>query len=268
MQPNIDNIDLIIQYALLVAGEEDEFIDRDLGPIHLLKYVYLADLYNARRNNGETFTDIDWQFFKYGPWSLTVHDRIDPALAIIGADKSEIESRYEDREYWYRWRLTSEHHLKEKERNLPAWIKLHLKQAIHKYLKDTPALLNYVYGTKPMVHAAPGEILDFSTVIEESDVASDAESSEHMLRIDTLSKKEKKRFSERLAALRDERRAQKPKERNVVTPEINPEYNEIFNQGIEWLDEIAGPAFPTDEFVAEFSDDVWKSATRKGEDVS
>ena len=40
-------VDLLLQYALLVAGEQDEFLDRQLGPIHLIKYVYLADLFHA-----------------------------------------------------------------------------------------------------------------------------------------------------------------------------------------------------------------------------
>ena len=39
--------DLILQYALLLAGQEDDFFDRQLGPIHLLKYCYLADLIHA-----------------------------------------------------------------------------------------------------------------------------------------------------------------------------------------------------------------------------
>jgi hypothetical protein len=44
-----NKIDLLIQYTLLVAGQEDEYLDRQLGPIHLIKYVYLADLVYAER---------------------------------------------------------------------------------------------------------------------------------------------------------------------------------------------------------------------------
>ena len=46
-------IDLLIQYAVLIAGQEDEYLDRQLGPIHLIKYVYLADLAYAEREKGE-----------------------------------------------------------------------------------------------------------------------------------------------------------------------------------------------------------------------
>ncbi len=51
-----DRIDHVIQLALLVAGREDDPFDRELGPIHLIKYVYLADLAYAERHGGETYT--------------------------------------------------------------------------------------------------------------------------------------------------------------------------------------------------------------------
>lgn len=42
-------VDQIIQYSLLCAGEEDNFFDRRFSPIHMIKYVYLADLAYAER---------------------------------------------------------------------------------------------------------------------------------------------------------------------------------------------------------------------------
>ena len=65
-------VDLVLQYALLFAGENNEDFDRQLGPIHLLKYVYLADLFHAEKNKGDTFTGINWQFSKFGPLSQSV----------------------------------------------------------------------------------------------------------------------------------------------------------------------------------------------------
>jgi hypothetical protein len=47
-----DRIDHVIQLAVLVAGREDDPFDRELGPIHLIKYVYLADLAHAERHGG------------------------------------------------------------------------------------------------------------------------------------------------------------------------------------------------------------------------
>jgi len=65
---DISRVDKIIQYTLLVAGDEDDYFDRQLGPIHLIKYVYLADLDYAASHNGEIFTGVKWQFYKFGPW--------------------------------------------------------------------------------------------------------------------------------------------------------------------------------------------------------
>lgn len=80
-------VDLVLQYSLLVAGEQDTSFDRQLGPIHLLKYVYLADLFHATKNEGATYTGTEWKFYKFGPWSQSVNERIEPALNAIYADK-------------------------------------------------------------------------------------------------------------------------------------------------------------------------------------
>jgi len=41
---NKDLVDQLIQYILLVASHEDEQFYRELGPIHIIKYLFLADL--------------------------------------------------------------------------------------------------------------------------------------------------------------------------------------------------------------------------------
>ncbi|MCK1859649.1 hypothetical protein MXE00_14905, partial [Legionella pneumophila] len=87
MPLNTENVDLIIQYSILAAGDEDEYLDRQLGPIHIIKYVYLADLYYAKFNTGQTFTGADWSFYKFGPWSQEVNIRIEPALQAIHANR-------------------------------------------------------------------------------------------------------------------------------------------------------------------------------------
>ena len=85
---NLAGVDLVVQYALLEAGRRDDLFDRELGPIHLVKYAYLADLAHAERRGGETFTGAPWKFYHYGPWAQEVHARIAPALAAIDAIKS------------------------------------------------------------------------------------------------------------------------------------------------------------------------------------
>lgn len=261
--PNL--VDLLLQYALLVAGEEDEYIDRQLGPIHLIKYVYLADLAYAQHNEGKTFTGIGWQFYKFGPWSQAVNERIEPALLTIGADKKTFPSNYEDKDDWIRWSLRDERLLQEKEWKLPTDITMYLKRYVHRFGKDTFSLLDYVYSTRPMLSAAPNDYLDFSLAVEG---ASSAESEPQQLRIDNLSAKKKKKFKERMRVLQEKYKSRGPKELRLVNPVKNPRYDEIYEEGIAWLDDLAGQQLTPGEKVAEFSDEVWKSPARKGEDVS
>lgn len=265
MSFNPTRVNTIIQYALLVAGEEDSSFDRQLGSIHLIKYVYLADLFYAKRKNGETFTGANWRFYNFGPWSQDVFKVIDPALQAINADKIVMESDYGGKEEWVRWSLRDENLLESKSRELPAVITLHLGREVHKYGKDTPSLLDYVYKTKPMLSAAPNEVLDFSLAIEDlSNIRGEIQS----LRMENLSNKKKKRFSEGLRALRENREGKEPKQINLINPIKNPRYDEIYKDGIAWLDNLAGLQLGTGEKTAQFSEDVWKSMTRKGEDVS
>jgi len=261
----LTHVDLLLQYALLVAGEEDEYIDRQLGPIHLIKYVYLADLTYARVNDGETFTGIDWQFYKFGPWSQIVNEHIEPALVAIGADKQTFPSNYDDKDDWIRWSLRDERLLEETERKLPTSITMHLRRDVHNFGKDTPSLLDHVYSTKPMLSAAPNDYLDFSLAVEN---ASSAQSEPQQLRMDNLSTKKKKKFKEQMRALREKQKRREPKKFGLVNPVKNPRYDKVYEEGIAWLDELAGQQLTPGERIVEFSEEVWKSSTRKGEDVS
>ncbi|MEX2163196.1 MAG: hypothetical protein WD823_02985 [Sulfuricaulis sp.] len=263
LDPN--HVDLLLQYVLLVAGEEDKHIDRELGPIHLIKYVYLADLAYARSNAGKTFTGIDWQFQSFGPWSQAVHERIEPALLAINSDKKTVPSNHEDKDDGIRWSLRDERLLQEREWKLPTDITMHLKRYVHRFGKDTPSLLDHVYSTKPMLSAAPNEHLDFSLAVE---AASSAESEPRPLRRDNLSEKKKKKLNERMRALTEQHKTRKPKELRLVHPVQHPRYDEIYQAGIAWLDDLAGQPLTPGKKAAEFSDEVWKSATRKGGDVS
>jgi hypothetical protein len=145
-----NRIDLLIQYVLLVAGENDETSERELGPIHLIKYVYLGDLAFALRNQGQSFTAAKWQFYKFGPWAQEVNERIRPALLAIGADEKSFVSDYEGKEDWVRWSLRDDQLLDQTERAIPPAVTMHLRGDIRRFGKDTPGLLDYVYRTPPM----------------------------------------------------------------------------------------------------------------------
>jgi hypothetical protein len=256
-------IDILIQYALLLAGTEEERVHRDLGPIHLIKYVYLADLVYAERNDGQTFTGVRWQFYKFGPWSQTVNSRIAPALALIGADQHNFPSDYGDREDWVRWCLRDDARLREWEKAVPAVIAMALPRLVHRFLKDTPSLLDHVYRTSPMLTAAPGEYLDFSPA--ERRETQKAEGTK--LRMDSISEKQRKRYRDRVRELQLQMKKRSEQRPALVNPMADARYDETFEKGIQWLDGLAGESMGQREYVAEFSDDVWKSASRKGDDV-
>tara|TARA_Y100000114_G_C11620108_1_gene259267 strand:- start:149 stop:691 length:543 start_codon:yes stop_codon:yes gene_type:complete len=179
------------------------------------------------------------------------------------ANKQSFESDYGD-EDWHRWSLRNERLLADKKGSLPAAITLRLDRDIHKYLKDTPSLLDYVYKTPPMIHAAPNEHLDFSLACEQMDGESDSPK----LRIESLSNKKQKKFKEKMSTLREEfqkRKANKPK---LVSPVEEPRHDDVFIEGVKWLESLAGDDFSSKKLTVKFSPDVWKSKTRKGEDVS
>jgi len=264
MASDLKKIDLLIQYSLLVAGEEDDLSCRQLGPIHLIKYVYLADLFYADRNQGNTFTGADWKFYKFGPWSQVVYSQIDPALAAIMANKLCFESNYGDTDI-NRWNLRNSQLLDCKSEELPASITLKLKNNIHKYLKDTPSLLDYVYKTRPMLNAAPNNRLDFRT---EHDELENKEKKSTDLDVKPISNRKQKTLEEKMAFLRKEFRKRKTEQSTLISPTRPPRYDKVFSDGVSWLEELAGNQFSSKTLVAKFSKEVWTSKTRKGEDVS
>jgi hypothetical protein len=264
MPVDLSRIDLLVQYALLVAGEEDDVFERQLGPIHLLKYVYLADLAYAQRNNGETFTGIEWKFHHFGPWSNTVHERIAPALQAMGADQRTFKSEYEDSRDWFRWSLQSDELLTQKARDLPASITLHLQPVIRKFGKDTSGLLNHVYRTAPMLDAAPGEILDLTLAAKPKPTK---EAGGAKLRMESVSEKKKRAFKEKIAELQKSVGARASRKAGLINPVKGARHDDVYQDGVAWLDELAGEPLTPGEKVAEFSPEVWKSTTRKGSDV-
>jgi hypothetical protein len=262
---DISRVDKIIQYSLLVAGDEDDYFDRELGPIHLIKYVYLADLNYAASNNGETFTGVKWQFYKFGPWAQEVNSRIEPALLCINADKKTFQSDYEDRDEWVRWTASDNSFKKELEGELPLVIKAALRRDVHQFGKATPELLSYVYSTKPMLCAAPLEYLDFSNLTTPTEDFPHEQSSS-----DSLSFKKQKTLKANLRNLRiqNAEKLSAKRKNNLVTPPVSPRYDEVYFEGLKWLDSLAGEKIQEGKKDVGFSDSIWKSSSRCGDDFS
>lgn len=266
MTYDANKVDLIIQYALLLAGREEEFADRELGPIHLIKYVYLADLAYARRHGGDTYTGTEWRFYKFGPWSQPVNERVEPALNFIHADQRVFQSDYTDRDEWVRWSKRDEYTLNRLERGLPPVITRELSRDVHRYLKHTPSLLDFVYKTEPMLSAAPNDFLNFALVASSTDY-SGGEDPALSLRMGSLSGKKQKQFGAKMRELRESRMLREGSGKKLFAPP-SPRYDEVYREGMAWLDNQAGSQISEKEIVVEFSDEVWNSSTRKANDVS
>lgn len=255
------NVDLLIQYALAVASEEDHPYDRELRPIHIIKYCYLADLAYAHSHDGRSFTDAPWQFYHYGPWSRDLFLRVEQAARKIGAEERRFSTaRQEDA---VSWSLKRDHGRLEKlEHQIPGEVASAVKQAVHQFGSDTVSLLHHVYTTEPMLSAAPGERLDLTQEeVNTPPTQVQAQTQESDLRPPQLSKTAIKRLrkgvQERLREIKERGAAR------TVRSSSLPPYDDVFFRGQEWLESLAGEELIQDEGRVSFVDSIWKSSGRR-----
>jgi hypothetical protein len=251
----------LFRFALTAASQEDSH--RELGPIHLLKYAYLGDLAFAEQNEGRTFTGVPWRFHHFGPWSSEAFAVIEPALEGTDARRQEIRAPSgEDR---WRWLLDDELLYEQLFKALPSVVAQTVKRAVHDFGNDTASLLHHVYLTPPMRRAAPGENLDFAEAAKAADDRrADARATEPKPPKAHLSTREKKRRAELLRRIREEVRAalHEVRPRISVSPPI-PRYDEVFWNGLEWLEELAGKPIEPHSGEISISSGVWKSPSRR-----
>jgi hypothetical protein len=266
MTLHTDRVDSMVQYALAVAAEADDPRDRELGPIHLLKYLYLADLSFAHGNRGANFSGTRWQFYKFGPWSAPMLDRIHAAVNAAGAQERCFSSKY--REDNFRWLLSGfdATGLAEK---LPGPVAAAIHGNVTRFHNDTVSLLHFVYQTAPMLAAAPGEMLNL-----EPDPDSQAQGHEFSTGrgeasspqpLPAVSRTRIKRLKERLATIAAERRVRHREE--FVIPEPAPVYDEVYSRGVEWLDQLAGTPVSSSRGRLVFDDTIWKAPSRRDSEL-
>lgn len=255
-------VDLIIRYVLARAAREDTPWARELGAIHLLKFLYLADLAFAQRNGGRTFTAVPWRFYNYGPWSPEALGCIRDVIRAVGATERRFEGTKYDGDR-VRWFLPDEEDAEEllhaSERELPAVVTSCLGWAVHKFTNDTSSLLHYVYTTSPMLHAAPGESLDFAAATEPERRA------EAAVEQPVLSRKAEKRQEAAFREMQERAKvklAQKRAERAKAKAVAPPRYDDVFFEGQQWLEEVEGGTVEDIQGEVEFTDEVWKSPWR------
>lgn len=252
---DLQRVDQVIQFALLEAGRQDDRLERELGPIHLIKYVYLADLAYAERHEGETFTGAPWIFYHYGPWTQDVNARIEPALCAIGALKRVFDSSKYDSDVT-RWTKSDDMLHDQVEDALPTEVSNAVRRAVRKFGTDTNELLRVVYTTPPMLRAKPRERLVFEGVQRPTSVAEPTQE---------LTRKQEKRRQERLAKARELVAARLKAKRDARcgrAAAAPPRYDAVFFDGLDWLDQQAGTAPSEGRKELSLDDSVWTSVTR------
>ncbi len=262
-----EKIDLILQYILTIAALEDNVFNQKLGAIHLIKYLYLADLAYAEKNNGQTYTGLKWKFHNFGPWSVEAFNRIEPACNAIGAENQILPSKYD--EDINRWYLKDVDLINIIEPKIESVIKFTLKHVVHKFGSDTKALLNYVYLTKPILQAAPGEQLDFLQVAQKQ--YEKLQKIESELPNNMQSKKQLKRLSAKKNEFRENIQKKLAKKiQYEVSQKYStlPRYDDVFCRGQKWLDSLAGEDISELKGEIVINPDIWKSKSRYDPDVS
>jgi len=156
-----DKILKLIKYIVCFANDHDI----QLNTIRLVKFIYLADLYHARLNSGETITHFPWAFVNYGPYCSDVMKSIDDAERMGFINSKSFESKYSEKAY----KVFScyDEKYSELRKELQLAVSSQLQHAIKKYGDDTAMLLDHVYfNTEPMKDVKKGDILDFSLAIQ------------------------------------------------------------------------------------------------------
>jgi hypothetical protein len=255
---NPARIDQVIQYALAVSREK-------LGAIHLVKYVYLADLKHSEEHGGETFTGVPWVFLHFGPWAPEVQNRVEPAALAIGAERTTFTTPKAEGEF-VRYKLGDEALAERLRSTLPWEVTSTVRWAAKDHGGNTPSLLRHVYLTDPMLRAAPRERLDFTPRprVETKPVASgtpEPELSVKQLRARSAA------LQERKAEFQRKLREQQNRDRHLRPAYPPPKYDEVFLEGTEALDRLGGDAIESLEGEAVLDPGIWKSPSRSDPDA-
>jgi len=262
--PDVDvaRADLLLKFILAVAGQEERG-ERELGPIHLLKYAYLGDLAYSETHPGETFTRTPWRFYNFGPWAEDIFARIEPAVLNLGAEVRTF-SRPGVENDSVRYSFVDEEELERLDELVPTEVGRAVRTFIRRFHADTSALLHYVYTTAPMLQAAPGESLQFAVHREEPEHLADSESDlgaepEREVARAPLSKTGRRKKLEVLKNRVRDKMASRP----TASQPPAPRYDEVFTEGVKWLDSLAGSDLDAESGEMIFSSDVWKSRGRR-----
>ena len=134
-------------------------IDIGLSKTQVIKFLYLADLFYARKQK-KSLTGWPWRYWHYGPYCQEAAKSIDIARQYGFV---VVEEGLERELFIKSCKFGSEQF----EPNIPLEILHSLKYHLKKFGGDLTVLLNYIYSeTEPMLAANYGDYLDFSKAEE------------------------------------------------------------------------------------------------------
>ncbi|MDM8517832.1 hypothetical protein QUF76_16675 [Desulfobacterales bacterium HSG16] len=221
----------------------------------------------AKQNDGETYTGIPWKFHNFGPWSNIGFLRINPALQAIGARQINIPSKHEND--IVRWSIQNDRLFNKLSDKLPLTIVHSLQRNVHRFTGITEDLLHFVYNTRPILQARPGDLLDFSAEARlqaEYDTDKEKNGADKGKKITVRQKKKKRQALEQFRQEFRKRLKEKKKKRKIRPRP--PRYDAVFYEGLKTINALAGREIPLTEGIVQFSDDIWKSKARFDPDVS
>jgi len=262
----------LLRFSLAAtATRQDEFRMRELGPIHLLKYLYLADWAYARSHDGQSITGIDWIFYDFGPFAsaaLALILTFVPSLDVqsrnfIGVDEIE-------RTKWCFQRDSETEDLFIKlEEVIPKEASSAIMHAARDFGGATYPLLDMVYKTLPMRNSTPNQKIDFAKAIEtfpEWGIIQPSPEIPDIIKIEAtsaLSNTKQKKIEQKKAILRA--RMKRAIELVDAQPgmEIKPIYDELFYEGTAAMDAQIGEVIGEREGTFTFDQSVWESDLRR-----
>lgn len=149
--------------AVLIEAQESS--PQGLSLTALVKFIYLADVYNAEQEgDGKIATGTEWIFYKFGPYSSALHDEITNLVKrnVI------LECPVEDKEFNLLQINSGFRADKLENLGLPFYVWNSLKNKIKKFSFDLKGLLDFVYfHTVPMEQVnKQGQKLQFNNCVK------------------------------------------------------------------------------------------------------
>ncbi len=256
---DLSRLDAVYQYTVAVATLADDARPQPLGPIHLLKYAYLADLAHAARRAGNPYSGVEWRFHHFGPWSQEAFDAIAPALRVVAAREVRYASRYENDVVRYGLdRHEAEAIAQRGDQDLPPVVSHAIARAVREHGSDTADLLRHVYLTPPMLAARPGDRLDFSTA---AGVVRETRTPRAPAKLTAREKRRRAAILDSARAEMRQRLARSRSQRTALQPP--PRYDAVFRDGTAQLDRMAGDPIVAATGEITFDDSVWLASQRR-----